>query len=270
MRMRATLYLCLVLVLSQQAFSQELEDNPLFPRPRARRIFIGPMIGYNDNFNTGNFLTLGGPVSGIPDCGEFNQGSGNGLLFGLTAEYWFKEGGPTSLQFRVYYEQKPGTFNSTGSTEPYFDPNLNNGAGGDVYFYPLRNVQSKYNLINFEVQYKYNLPGLPHFGVAIGPKFGLVSSSNYVQTQTLLPAPGTSGTFDFAGLGSNEQTIVPSGPISGASAFRLGLIGSIQYEALLGPLLVTPRISYDYGVTKVVSAWQINSLIGSIEFKYGL
>ena len=266
MRMRAALFVCIALVLSQQAIAQEFEDNPLFPRPRARRIFIGPIVGYNDNFNSGGFLTLGQPALATPDCGAFNQGTGNGILAGLTAEYWFKEGGTDVAPVPRVLRAKTRNVQFARRPEPYFDETTSQ----EVWFAANRNVESKYNLINLEVQYKYNLPSLPHFGVAIGPKFGLLSSSNYVQTQTLLPENGTTGNFTFKGLNTNVESIVPSGPIAGASTFRLGLIASLQYEALLGPFLVTPRISYDLGVTKIVSSWEVSSLIGSIELKYGL
>ena len=268
MRIRAALLLCAALVVSQQVLAQEIEDNPLFPRPRARRIFIGPMVGFNDNFHSGGFLTLGGLVANQPDCGSFNSGTGNGILGGIAAEYWFKEGGPTSLQLRIYYEQKPGNFTSVSVPEPYFVP----ATGTTEYFDLNRQVTARYNLINLEVQYRYDIPGLPHFGVAIGPKFSLVSSTYYEQKQTLQPAPGYSGTFTFPD-GTPTQEIVPGGPIPASanpSGFRLGLVAALQYELLEGPFLVTPRIWYDLAVTKVVSSWAVSTLAGSIEIKYGL
>lgn len=261
MRMRAALYMLFVLLASQQLFAQEavIPDNPLFPNPRPKRIFIGPMVGYNSNFHSGGFLTLGAASLQVPDCGDFTTGGGNGFLAGLAAEYWFKPGGATALQLRVYYEQKPGKFTNSGTPLPYFDPNTNTL----LYFNRDYEVDAKYNLINVEITYKYDIPGLPHFGVEIGPKFGFLMSSQYHQFQTISPAGFT---FDN---GSNQEDLVAPENIPGASSFRFGLKAGLQYEALLGPMLVTPAIWYDLGVTKVVDSWTVSSLAGSIEFKYG-
>jgi|SRR5579883_1115786 len=261
MRMRAALYILFAFFVSQQLIAQEavIPDNPLFPNPRPKRIFIGPMVGYNSNFHSGGFLTLGAPSLAVPDCGSFNTGGGNGILAGLAAEYWFKPGGATALQLRVYYEQKPGTFTSTGTPIPYFNTTNNQL----LYFQRDYEVQAQYNLINVEITYKYDIPGLPHFGIEIGPKFGFLMSSQYHQYQTLTPAG-----FVFPN-GSNQDDIVPTENIPGATSFRFGLKGGLQYEALLGPVLVTPAVWYDLGVTKVVDTWTVSSLGGSIEFKYG-
>ncbi|MGH7954432.1 MAG: hypothetical protein ACREOZ_00570, partial [Gloeomargaritales cyanobacterium] len=140
--MRAALYFLFVLLLSQSLLAQEetAADNPLFPNPRPKRIFIGPIVGYNSNFHSGGFRTLGGAGLSAPDCGDFTTGGGNGIIAGLAAEYWFKPGGPTALQFKVYYEQKPGNFNQQGADLPYFDPTTNT----IITFHANHNVQAKY------------------------------------------------------------------------------------------------------------------------------
>ncbi|HET7152139.1 MAG TPA: outer membrane beta-barrel protein [Candidatus Kapabacteria bacterium] len=261
--MRAALYILFVLFASQQLLAQEAQipDNPLFPNPRPKRIFIGPIVGYNSNFHTGDFQTLGNAAYATSaDCGSFTTGGGNGFLAGLAAEYWFKPGGATALQVRVYYEQKPGNFDNTGAPLTYFDT----VTATPIQFSRNYHVQAKYNLINLEITYKYDIPGLPHFGVEIGPKFGFLMSSQYYQYQDI-PTPG----FVFQATGTNKQDLVPAQNIPQASSFRFGLKGGLQYEALLGPVLVTPAIWYDLGVTKVVNSWGVNSLAGSIEFKYG-
>src|SRR5579862_4411781 len=70
MRMRAALYILFAFFISQQLIAQEavIPDNPLFPNPRPKRIFIGPIVGYNSNFHSGGFLTLGAPSLNVPDC----------------------------------------------------------------------------------------------------------------------------------------------------------------------------------------------------------
>lgn len=261
--MRSAFSLLLILLTVQMVSAQDdTPDNPLFPKPRPKRFFIGPMVGYNSNFHSGGFQTLGGPGLDVA-CGDFSKGGGNGILAGLAAEYWFKPGGPTALQMRVYYEQKPGTFDQTGSLASLVDP-----TDGSVHnFFVVHHVEAKYNLVNIEVQYKYNFPGT-RFGVAIGPKFGFMISSDYHQYQQLTPDK-VGEVFHFQN-GTDKIDLVPAaGLIPGASTIRFGLVAHIQYEFLLGPFLVTPRILWDQAVTKIVSGWSVSSLAGTIEIKYG-
>jgi len=259
----AFFFIVFIVSLSCPLLAQELNDNPLFPQPRPKRFFIGPLVGYNSNFHGGGFLTLGGSnIAGNPDCGQFTTGSGNGLILGISAEYWFKKAGNTSLQFDVYYEQKPGSFTSVGGSQELWDTSTNQL----VSFTNTRYVKATYNLLNFEVLYKYNIPGLPHFGVSLGPKVGIVMGSSYVQYEQLTPG------FAFKLPNGNYQTdtIVnaPNG-IPSASGIRFGLKASIQYEALVGPFLFTPAISYDYGITKIVSSWSVSTLAATLAIKYG-
>ena len=259
--MRSAFSLLLILLTVQMVSAQDdTPDNPLFPKPRPKRFFIGPMVGYNSNFHSGGFQTLGGPGLDAA-CGDFTTGGGNGILAGLAAEYWFKPGGPTALQMRVYYEQKPGTFEQNAGQSPIVD------TAGNVHLFTLyHHVEAQYNLVNVEVQYKYNFPGT-RFGVAIGPKFGFMLSSHYHQYQQLTGDNGEQ--FIFAANGKDAIDLVPDTAIAGASTFRFGLVAHVQYEFLLGPFLVTPRVLYDLGITKIVSGWTVSSLAGTIEIKYG-
>ncbi len=256
----------LVLLATASVSAQEMADNPLFPRPRPKRIFIGPLVGYNSNFHSGGFNTLGaGAALADPACGSFTTGSGNGIIAGLAAEYWFKPGGPTALQMRFYYEQKPGQFTTT--TAPQQVLNLQNNQLNT--FSGTYTVKSTYDIFNVEAQYKYNLPG-SRFGVAIGPKFSFHMKSSYSQVETLTPGfkfivPNSSGGKDTV----DAITISDASPIPDVKGFRLGLVAHVQYELLLGPFLVTPRVLYDLGITKVTGSWGVNSLAGTIELKYG-
>lgn len=264
--MRSAFALLFIFITVQFVAAQEdIPDNPLFPKPRPKRIFVGPMVGYNSNFHSGGFRTLGAAGLSDAECGDFTKGSGNGLLFGLAAEYWFKPGGPTALQLRVYYEAKPGKFTSESSPLPVVDT-----AKGDIYYFTrTHTVEAVYNLLNVEIQYKYNLPGT-RFGVAIGPKFGFLSGSEYYQVQSVPAGFGFPNPADTTQL-VNELVLVPRGPIPEVAGFRLGIVAHLQYEVLLGPFLVTPRVLYDLGVTKVSSAasWAVSSLAGTVEIKYG-
>ncbi|HET7153141.1 MAG TPA: hypothetical protein VFJ29_05190 [Candidatus Kapabacteria bacterium] len=44
----------------------------------------------------------------------------------------------------------------------------------------------------------------------------------------------------------------------------------MQYEILAGRFLITPAVSYDYGITKVAPGWSVNTLAGTVDVKYGL
>ena len=264
MRSAFLLLFAFLFVQFAAAQNEDIPDNPLFPKPRPKRFFVGPIFGYNKEFHSGGFRTLGGQGLSDVECGDFQDGGGNGIILGLTAEYWFKPGGPTALQMRAYYEEKPGFFTSTSTPLPLVDTVTNI----IHYFQRTHEVTATYSLMNIEVTYKYNFPG-SRFGVAAGPKFGFPMKSSYKQVQKVDPGFFFPDPNDTTARPSEQVLVNSPDEIPGVSGFRFGLLAHIQYEILMGPFLVTPRIFYDLGVTKVSGDWSVSSLAGTVEIKYG-
>ena len=248
--MRTTFYFLIMLVASQQLFAQA--DQP--------RLFIGVIGGFNKNYHSGTFSL---PDSNGLEIKTPGMGTYNGSLYGLAGEYWFTENGTTALQFNICYEHKPGNFRWVGAPITFVDTTTD-----QTFIYSRNNeIDAIYDLINFEALFRYNI--LPHFGISIGPKFGIVVHTqysqfqfiNHIQGNFLLPEEMPDGAGDI---------IAPSTPIPGAYAYHLAINLGAQYELLLGPILITPAVSFDYDVTNIAPSWSVNTLAGTIDVKYGL
>jgi hypothetical protein len=237
-------------------------ESPINPGAKPHRFFVGPFGGFDLNFHSGGFTSFTQDAK----CGAFTTGSGNGLIAGLAAEYWFKAGGPSSgVQARVSYEQKPGKFDATGTTL-FANDTLRKQI---IEIYPLHTTDVTYNLLTIETLYKYQFPGT-ELGVVAGPKFGFPMGATAIQNQTFDYGLGRTPSYVTFDDGSQSHQLY-SGDVPNKAGFRLALKIGAQYEFLLGALLVTPCIAYDLGVTKVSSTegWRVSSLAGTIDFKYG-
>jgi hypothetical protein len=252
--MRMPIALCLLVLFFASPQLRAQENQP--------RWFLGVVGGYNADYHSGTtqFFTFGD----IPGLNSWPtpaaNGNGNGIILGLAGEYLFTNDGSTSLQFKLYYERKPGIFNWNGTHTSYYDSTTN-----QLYDYYQRfEVDATYDLFNIEILYKYNIPFLSHAGISIGPKFGIVTGSSYTQYSTLYPS------FRTFPDGASTEYLLPKEDIPGAIPYHLGVKLGAQYEILLDRFLITPAISYDYGITKIVSSWQVNTLAGTVDVKYGL
>jgi hypothetical protein len=240
--MRSTFYFLVLLFVSQQISAQT--DQP--------RFFIGLTAGYNTNYHTGKFF-LPNPKGDQP---FYTTGNGNDIVLGFAGEYRLDDAGSTSLQCKLYYERKPGSF--TADPLPYSNKNnsevLLSGA----------TLQATYDLFNLEILYEYDIPFMPNFGISIGPKLGYALNKNIIQNGLVWDVTNSPDTILVA------DTLNSSGSIVGASTFRLGVKLSVQYKIILGRFLITPALWYDYGITKIIPGWQVNTLAGTVDVIYGL
>ena len=130
-------------------------------RTNQSRWFLGVMGGMNYNIHNALLTYTCG-------CNNLVKPTGIGDIFGLSAEYWFNGNGTTSLQFRLTYEQKPGSSSTNGIPEPYTDSTR--------IVYNFINVNTAIDIISSILKrcFTYYMPFLPHIGIAAGPKFGVV------------------------------------------------------------------------------------------------
>ncbi|HZV12701.1 MAG TPA: hypothetical protein VFA55_05755 [Candidatus Kapabacteria bacterium] len=249
--MRTALFLLVLLFASLQLRAQEIQP----------RLFLGVIGGYNSDYHNGGFMSYFDSTGTLRNAMN-NPASGNGygIIIGMAGEYWFNDEGSTSLQFKMYFEQKPGSFTWTGMPHPYYDST----SGQNFFYWINKRVKVQYNLLNFEFTYVYDVPFLSHFGVSIGPKFGVVTYTSYYDYDTIMPAP-----FVFGALNSNTMLIVDQS-IPSAYAMRLAVKLGLQYELLVDRFLITPAVWYDYGITKIAPGWQINTFAGTVDVKYGI
>jgi hypothetical protein len=247
--MRSTFYFLVLLFVSQQISAQT--DQP--------RLFIGIIGGFNKNYHSGTFS--------LPDTNGLEiktpgMGTYNGSLYGLAGEYWFTENGTTALQFNIYYEHKPGNFLWIGTPVTFYDTTSN-----QTYIYSRNHeLDIVYDLLNFEALFRYNI--LPYFGISIGPKFGVVTYTQYILYQIINHIQGIYLLPEE--IGQSEYLIQPLKPIPSAYVYHLAIKLSLQYELLLGNFLITPAVSFDYGVTNIAPSWSVNTLAGTVDVKYGL
>jgi hypothetical protein len=244
--------LCLLVLFFASPQLRAQENQP--------RWFLGVVGGYNSNIKAGWLETIGqhGEILDY-DGGGSNL---NGMLLGLSGEYWLTDNGSLTLQVKFYYEQKPSGFEIAGVPFGYFD--TTNSRVEPYYQFPYPAYQTTYNLINVESLVKFNI--VSRLGISIGPKLGYVITKKYSESGiAYYYAPSSNVTPPYL-----PDTLNSSGNIPGAHSFRLGLQIGLQYDFLLGNFLITPEVSYDIGETTIAGSWYVNTLAGTVDVKYGL
>ena len=246
-------------------------DDPLAPKKAPPRIYVGPVAGYNRSVHSGGFRSA---VTAAP-CPEFTTGTENGFYAGITAEYLL--GNPkdanSSIIARLMYDYQPAYFNEPGD-------NLPSRFGTSTANTEIEHVtEVRYALLNFEVMYRWNIPGT-YFGFSAGPQFGIPISTNQRQEYNLVldpahPAQFTATDAELAATEPKQDGYIPrykddsktsiilyDGKLINASGFRAALKAGVQYEILLKRFLLVPAIYYNFGLTKINSDanWSVSAI----------
>ncbi len=278
MRIR-TLFLTLAGVCFLSAGLAKAQDsgdlaNPLTPQKPKPRIYVGPVAGYNRSLHAGGFSSRFSEAS----CPNFETGTNNGYYFGLSGEYLLGDvkNSNSSVIARVVYDYQPAFFERPGDDYP------SRLADGDTVRTAVRHTTDvQYTLLQFEVMYKFNIPGT-FLGITAGPQFGIPLSTKQDQRYELVFNPEAPG-VQFAA--EDLETLVPKekwtegfeprfvdetrtsiqlyeGKLINASAFRAAIKLGLQYEILLGRAVLVPCAYYNLGITRINAddAWRVNAL----------
>lgn len=271
--MRFFVALCFGVLLigsSNVAAQQELgaRSNPLVPEKSAPRVYVGPVVGYNNSLHSSGFQSVAGDVL----CPDFTQGTENGYYFGMSVEYLLGKprDSKSSLIGRVVYSYLPGAYTEEGDRLPSLNEN------GDVVFSTVDHTADiQYSIIEIEAIYKLNLFN-SNFGVVIGPTAGIVMNSARIQQMNIVEP--LNATFDplfcpTCEYTNNNRTVITArDDMPDRSGVRVAVKAGVQYEIAVGKLLFVPCVYYNFGITTVSPAnnLRINSLQMGFDLRFAL
>jgi hypothetical protein len=269
MRRLAVVVLAIIGAFGELTAQQELA-NPLIPAKSRPRIFVGPVIGYNRSLQSSGFQSISDDVL----CPEFTSGVANGYYFGVSAEYLLGEpkNSKSSIIARLVYSYLPGNYAVPGDELPSLDAN------GNVVVSTTQHVaEIDYTILEFEAIYKLNLFN-SGFGIVVGPTLGFVLDVAREQRMELLEPqnaqfdPSLFPNNDYIYINNNRAIITAQDDLPGHSSIRIGLKGGVQYELVMGRVLVVPGISYNFGVTEASADdnLRINALQMGVDIRFAL
>lgn len=280
MKVRILLLAIAVLIFSQaiESYSQTAEDNPLIPVSTSKKIYLGPVVGYNRSMHS---VKLSSFVED-PLCPFFENGSNNGYYFGLSYEHLFGAvvGSKHSLIARVLYSTLPASFTKEGDKYPSL---VDDGAGGytTVMSSTRHAIEVAYNLICAEVMYKFNAIG--NLGLTAGPTFDFPMTKTLDQRYELVEPlncqfktqPQVPDKYGFTPYYTdNDRTFVAKeGDIPNAAGFRFGFKIGLQYEIITGSkFYIVPAIYYNLGLTNLSSeySWKVNALQAGVDLRFAI
>lgn len=260
--------------------SQDDLDDPLAPKKAPPRIYVGPVAGFNRSMHGGGLKSSAG---GVP-CPQFDIGTENGFYAGMTAEYLL--GNPkdanSSIIARLMYDYQPAYFNEP---EDKALPSRFGTTTGETNIEHVTEV--KYALLNFEVMYRWNIPGT-YFGFTAGPQIGFPISSNLTQEYNLVlnsnnPAQFVATPDELAATvtegfaarykdDSRTSITLYDGKVINQSGMRAAIKAGVQYEILLNRFILVPAVYYNFGLTKVTTTdnWSISALQIGADLRFAL
>lgn len=264
-------------------FSQlESETSPLEPGFTTSRIYLGPVAGYNRSLHTVDLSSF----AEDPLCPFFTNGSGNGFYVGAFYEQFI--GGINSkhsLVLKVLYNVLPASFTKEGDTYPsqVEDPNDPNKTT-IVYSSTKHSVNVDYNMLSFDIMYKFRVAG----GVVltVGPSFDFPITKNLQQKYELIEPNYVKFKRDedairdkgYQYINNDRTIIVYDGdigrtPQENSAGFRFGLKGGVQYEIITGNIFdIIPGVFYNLGLTNATDAqsWKVNALQIGVDIRFAL
>ncbi|MBX7154740.1 MAG: VWA domain-containing protein [Bacteriodetes bacterium] len=221
--------------------------DPLMPCCAPSRLYVGPVFGYSQSFQTTTFDMLNGTTQQV-------SSTGNGFMAGLSAEYLL--GGPkystASLIITTLYHSTPATF-STSGTVAAFKANSPDTTSALAQFLAERKVSR----LTLGIMYKHNLGNTPLVLMAgLNPSLII---SNTLETKATLPS-----TAAWAANSTTTERMVTTGAMANTNKFHLGAQLGLGYEFILKKIFVVPSIWYNLGLTNTtISA---TNKLSSIDF----
>lgn len=252
--------------------------DPLMPVEKKPNLYVGPVLGYNKSMHTVELKTF----AQDPLCPTFVDGSSNGFFGGLSFEYLLgeAENSNSSIIARLLYNNLPASMEQNDLDLPTRVISI---SGRDTvesieYTSIVHKNEVKYDLVTFEVMYKFNPIQGNGLGLTVGPTFDFALVKTQKQTMNLIRPLNAQFSRDPNAEAkgykytSNDRTIViQDGDIPNSSAFRLGLKFGVQYEVLMkGGMYIVPAVFYNFGVTNLNSDfdWRVNALQIGVDLRF--
>ncbi len=269
-----SIVLLLALLSSGYVFAQDdNETNPLFQAGKKIIIYPGITAGWNKSMHSVTLKTFAKDNL----CPSFEDGDDNGFFGGLTYEHFFGDAKTTnsSLIFKLMYSSLPASFEVGGDKMP--SRVIVNGKEEIINSVTLNSNKVKYDLVSFNIFYKFNPIQGSGLGFIAGPSIDFAMKKTQDQRMDLIEPlnaqfsrdnPATAG-YKYT---NNDRTIIISeGDIPNSNAFRLGIAVGAQYEISMKNMYVVPFAVFNYGVTKLSSDedWNVNALQIGVDVRFG-
>lgn len=276
MKLIVSLFFVIGFLCAPEAFAQRESGagqelaNPLIPAKARPRIYIGPVGGFNRAMHSSGFQSVSGDVL----CPDFTSGADNGYYFGFSGEYLLgpPKGSTASIIMRVVYNTFPGKYAESGDQLPSLDDN------NQPVISTVRHVADiQYNTVDLEIIYKLNLFDTP-LGVVVGPTAGVPMTATREQRMELVEPlnarfdPTKFPDNEYKYLNNNRAILTGEGDIEDRAGVRVGIKAGLQYELVMGRLLLVPCVYYNFGVTKVSPAnnLRINALQMGVDLRFAI
>ena len=271
----------LTFFFTSDAFSQAAD--PRKPQAKKSPLLVGPVAGYNKSMHSGGFSSIAADAN----CPTFETGTENGYYFGFSLEYLLGDpkNANSSIIARAVYDYQPATFQLDGDNYP---SRPIGGSNNIVNSQIVHTSVFKYSLLNFEVMYRFNLPGTM-LGLTAGPQFGIPmggpqeqryelqfdannpvhfvketeAGSLILKNDPIDPVVGLNGYKPQYVDDTKTSIRLYEGAIIDPSSFRFALKFGLQYEILAGNLLLVPAVYYNLGLTKISTS--NNSSVSAIQ-----
>jgi hypothetical protein len=258
----------LILAGTAPVFSQS--NNPLAPKKEVIPFYIGPVVGYNRVLHSAELQTF---ESAVP-CPVFENGSANGYFFGISFEYLLggAKNSTQSIIARLLYNSMPASFEVVGDEYPSVLTD-NEGNQTEVMSSTNHINEVTYDMISFDVQYKFNF--VETFGVIVGPTFDFALTKDQEQLFQLVTPENArfeqkpDSEFEYSDDG--RTLIAASGDIPNSSAFRAGIKFGVQYEIILNSgMYIVPNFNYNYGITNLSADddWRVSALQFGVDIRF--
>lgn len=268
--------LAFIIIQATDVFAQGAEANPLEPGKSSSAIYIGPVFGYNRSIHSVNLPSF----AEDPLCPYFTNGSSNGFYAGLSFEYPFAAvNSKHSVIARVLYNSLPASLKKVGDTYPSLVLKQGTTDQYDIVESSTEHtVDVKYNLLTFEVMYKFNV--INTFGLTVGPTFDFPISKTFDQRFKLVSPDNVQFVKDpqadqkhYIYEDFDRTIVVAHGDIDKANSFRFGIKAGVQYEIIMSNRwYLVPAVYYNIGITNVSSAedWKVSAFQAGVDLRFAL
>ena len=242
-------------------------STPITPQSPRAAVLVGPVLGLNRNFHSGGFRT----ISSDATCPYFEEGTGWGMLGGVTAEMMLTE--HSALIPRLTYESRPGSFTSALPDALVQMP----GQDGPVNQSITARSDVTYGLLGVELLYKHEIGTLGAMRLALsgGPAVAYVVGGTNRQVEELIEPANARflGRDGYVIEDGGRRLVFYDGEIVARRSVRYSLKAGMQAEVgLFGDSwYMTPGLYYDFGLSDVtrVENWQLSSLVFMVDFRRG-
>ena len=249
------------------------ESTPIMPAAQPPRIYVGPIVGFNQNFHSGGFTSFVADVN----CPNFRSGNATGFYVGGSFEYLLgdPEDARSSILARLTYDTRPASFEEEDTEYPVLVVTPEDPDGTVIFPVVNHSAEIDYNMINLDIMYKL-MVGNTRVGIMVGPAVGMVMDAN-VQQKFNLVSPleaqfKPDETTDFTYENDFRTIVIRDGEVPDAAGIRVGVKIGALYELSLSRFIVVPHVIYDFGLTKVTTNedWRVNAFQAGVDVRFAL